>query len=412
MKMKTKSRFIFGLLICCLFSSFLNAQDNLKIYGYGSLYFEKVGPMSNAPAGSKGDPGEFSYTHFNIMMQKNVTDKIKFFANLAGPVAVEVRNYWGEYSFSDLLKIRIGKIYAPFDQFNELLDAAPTYLGMEPPEIYDKDHLMIPRTGKIMLHGGLPIGSTFLKYAYMLNSDEKMLVSDGHQATISHNWDVKLSLFNDNLTVGQSGYLGNERNGTSVPLGSGSPDGGVLTWMKTDKYNALAFYMNAKVSNLSVQGGYSVANHNAIRDAASVVTIYQNTTLNEAQLRNFYGTNPSGTFAESDVIPEAKYKVSSFYIRIGYTIPKEKAPFQLAEISPYAFFERYSNPETIAKKTWGGDNEAGVADDGVFYKPTIGIVFKPTYEMALKIDGSTHIQKIGGENVNYKEIRFELSYMF
>ena len=170
MKMKTRLRVIIGLLICFLIPGYLDAQDNLKIYGYGSLYFEKVGPMSNA-TDSKGDPGEFSYTHFNIMMQKNVTDKIKFFVNLAGPDAIEVRNYWGEYSFSDLLKIRVGKIYAPFDQFNELLDAAPTYLGMEPPEIYDKDHLMIPRTGKIMIHGGLPIGSSFLKYAYMLNSE-------------------------------------------------------------------------------------------------------------------------------------------------------------------------------------------------------------------------------------------------
>jgi hypothetical protein len=70
-------------MIYCLFSSFVNAQDNLKIYGYGSLYFEKGGPMSNATSDSKGDPGEFDYTHFNIMMQRNVTDKIIFFINLA-----------------------------------------------------------------------------------------------------------------------------------------------------------------------------------------------------------------------------------------------------------------------------------------------------------------------------------------
>jgi hypothetical protein len=411
MKMKVKFKVLVILMTCFLFSGIMHAQDNLKIYGYGSLYFEKVGPMNNQND-SKGDPGEFSYTHFNIMMQKNITDKIKFYINLAGPNSVEVRNYWGEYAFNDRLKLRVGKIYAPFDQFNELLDAAPTYLGMEPPEIYDKDHLMLPRTGKIMLHGGVPISTAFLKYAYMMNSDEQMLVTDGNVSTLSHNWDIKINLFNDNLTIGHSGYLGNERNGTSVPLGSGSPDGGVLPWMKYDKYNVLAAYTTAKIGNFSLQAGYSVANHDAVRDTGSVVTLYQNTVLNESQLHNFFGSNPSGTYSGTDVVQTAKFKISSFYVRLGYTIPKEKAPFQLAEISPYAFFERYSNPETIAKKTWGGDNEAGITDDGVFFKPTLGVVIKPTYEMAFKIDASSHIQKIGGETVNYKEIRFELSYMF
>ena len=41
--------------------------------------------------------------------------------------------------FSDHFKLRTGKIYRPFGQFNELLDAVPTYLGMEPPELFDKD---------------------------------------------------------------------------------------------------------------------------------------------------------------------------------------------------------------------------------------------------------------------------------
>jgi hypothetical protein len=50
---------------------------------------------------------------------------------------------------------------------------------MEPPEIYDKDHLMLSRTGKLMMHGGLPLGSAFLKYSYMMNTDEQMKVSDG-----------------------------------------------------------------------------------------------------------------------------------------------------------------------------------------------------------------------------------------
>jgi len=50
----------------------------------------------------------------------------------------------------------------------------------------------------------------------------------------------------------------------------------------------------------------------------------------------------------------------------------------------------YSNPETIAKKKYGGDNEAGAADDGVFYKSTVGLVYRPAPEVAIKFDQSFH----------------------
>ena len=410
-----RQRITLSIIFSFLVLSLAFSQEPLKIYGYGSLYFEKASPWSNAPAGTKGDPGEVAFSHLNIMMQKNITDKIKFFVNLAAPDAqgVIVRNFWGEYAFSDMLKLRVGKIYRPFDQFNELLDAAPTYLGMEPPEIYDKDHLMLPRTGKIMLHGAMPIGSNFLKYSYMLDSDEQFKVSDGSKITLSHGWDVKFSMLDDKLTIGHSGYLGNERNGTEIGLGQGSPNGGVLPWMATDKYSVFGGYFNAKIGNISLMGGYTMSQHKAVRDTGAILTLFANTSLNAAQDKNFFGsTAGAATHTGADVVTSANYTVTAYYIRLGYTITKDKVPFELGEITPYVFFEGYSNPETIAEKTWGGDNEAGWADDGVFYKPTVGLVFKPAYNMALKLDFGPHIFKSGGQTVKYNEFRTELSFMF
>jgi hypothetical protein len=346
------------------------------------------------------------------MMQSFVSDNIRAYVNLGGTGTLEVRNYWGEYIFSDKLKVRTGKIYRRFGQFNELLDAVPSYLGMEPPELFDGDHLMLPRTGKIMVHGGTTVGENFLKYAYMLDSDENLTASNGDELTLSHTFDANITLLNDQLVVGSSAFFANEANGASVGVGEGSPEAGVLPWMDGDNYNVLGAYFTAKIDRVTLKGAYYTSKHSAVRNQDAVATIYQNTTLNAAQIENFYGANYTGDFRASDVIVDANYTVSAYYLRAGYTFPKESVPFEFAEVTPYLFLDSYTNPETIASKTWGGDNEAGVADDGTFIKPTFGFAFRVSHNMVLKVDVSSHLQKNNGNTENYKEIRFDLSFMF
>jgi len=368
--------------------------------------------MNNAPADDKGDPGEFDYANLNVMVDSRISDNVRAYINLRGTDDIEVRNYWGEYIFSDRLKVRVGKIYRPFGEFNEKLDAIPTYLGMEPPELFDKDHLMLPRLGKIMVHGGVSVGPNFLKYAYMLDSDENMLSSNNEELSLSHSWDLRMSFLNDKLEIGHSGFLANEVNGSATALGSGSPHTGVLPWMAEDKYNVLGAYFIARMQGFTLKGAYWTSNHNAVRDPELIETLYHNTSLNAAQLENFYGSNYSGSYAAEDVVKTADFTVSTYYLRLGYTIPTGIIPFVKAEITPYAFLDYYSNPETIASKTWGGDNEAGVADDGKFTKPTIGVAIRPNPFMAIKIDGSSHNYKAGGEDVSYREFRMDVSFLF
>ena len=405
-----KFAFIFTILLIVGSGSIL--AQTTRIYGNLSLYYENVGAMSNASAGDKGSPGEFDYAHLHIMMQSDVSDKVRAYINLEGTDNIEVRNYWGEYIFSNWLRLRVGKIYRPFGQFNEILDAHPTYLGMEPPELFDEDHLMLPKTGKIMIHGGTGIGNNFLTYSYMLDSDENMLSSNNEETTLSHSWDINYSMMNDRIMIGHSGFLANEANGSATPIGTGSPSTGVLPWMSSDKYNVFGAYFTVNIGAFTFKGAYWAANHDAVRNASSVALVYSNTKLNSAQIENFYGKNYAGTGNAEDVIRKAKFNVSTYYLRVGYTIPKGKIPFINAEVTPYAFLDFYSNPETIASKDWGGDNEAGIADDGKFYKPTIGISIRPGDNLALKIDGSAHIQKIDGQWINYKELRIDLSFIF
>lgn len=398
---------LMAMVLVSFATSTVSAQENLTIYGYLSLYFENVGPLSNDPSDEKGDPGEFDYANLNVMLQSNVSDNVRAFVNLAGTSGLEVKNYWGEYVVSDKIKIRAGKIYRPFGQFNELLDAVPTYLGMEPPELFDKDHLMLPRVGKIMLHGGTDVGENYLTYAYMLDSDENMLASNNEELSLSHSWNLKFSMMNDNLVFGHSGFLANEVNGSATGVGEGSPRTGVQPWMSSDKYNVMGAYATFKSNGITLKGAYWTSNHDAVRDADGVATIFNNTSLLDRQIENFYGSGYAGDGSSTDVVTAASYTVSTYYLRVGYTFS-----FKGVELTPYAFIDSYTNPETIASKTWGGDAEAGVSDDGSFTKPTYGIAIRPTYNVALKIDGSSHIQEIGGESVKYNEVRMDLSYLF
>jgi len=377
------------------------AEQGVKVYGYLAVNYEDV---AETPDGSN-DPGEFSYPHLNLMFQSRIADNFRVYLNFAGDGAEEmsVRNYWGEYTYSDLFKIRAGKIYRPFGLFNEKLDAVPTYLGIEPPELFDKDHLMLPRTGDLMLHGSYFMGGNTLKYSLMTGNKE--VIDTGKPVS----WDLNYSIGND-LKFGTSGYYSKEP-GSPEDVGEGSPPGGVLPWMTEDKYTVLGGYVHTKLSNFTIKAAYWIGNHDAVRDPDQVIALLP-AGLNSRQMERFGldQYNISGDI--NDIDTDGSYTVSTYYVRVGYTIPKGTVSGFNVEMTPFFFWDYYENEETVGDKDFGGDNEAGVSDDGKFAKPTIGIVFKPIDSVAFKVDASQHMYKWNGNNEAYSEIRFDISYFF
>jgi hypothetical protein len=71
-----------------------------------------------------------------------------------------------------------------------------------------------------------------------------------------------------------------------------------------------------------------------------------------------------------------------------------------------------SHPENIQNKQYGGDDEAGLADDGKFLKPSVGLVYRPIPTVAIKLDGSYHSQQFNGKQVMYPELRLDFSFAF
>ncbi len=383
------------------------ARGRAKIYGYLDAYWEKV---ASSPAGvdANGDtvleenPHEFDVPNVNLMVQSSFGNRFRGYLNLKAPGAesVDVRNAWLEASlFGDYLVVRAGKMYRPFGLYNEILDAVPTYIGIEPPEIFDKDHLMLTRTTNLMVRGGISLGEHRVAYAFTTGNDEREADQVPVGADLQYNYGTR-------LRVGTSFYTS---SGNAVPtraVGDGSPDGGVATWMSTDHYMVYGGYLQLNYAGVILQAEYWESPHDAKRNPDEVLVLAQEAELNERQIARF-GFDPANPQA-ADVTIDADYTVQTYYARIGYSL--ELAG--IGEIVPYAQYDFYRNPETVKQKDFGGDNEAGLSDNGEFIKYTGGVVYRPVDAVALKLDGSNHRQKFNGETVNYPEIRISFSYLW
>ncbi len=384
-------------------------RGELYIYGYLSARAEKVfDELSVSGTGQtekNNAPREFSIPSFNIMLQYRLPQDFKFYANLNGADAeeIEVKNAWGEYSPNQSFNARIGKTYRRFGLYNEILDAVPTYIGIEPPELFDKDHLILSRTTFFMLHGGVDVGKGEFRYALSGDNGEGGPSDDNLPLGLDLRYDFGL-----NNTIGISAYNSNGDTTSDVAVGDGSPRTGVLPWMSADDFKIFGGYFQFSFAKFTVQAEYWKADHDAIRDAADVVTVINGAdpVLNQNQLSRFL-INPAGPIDVANVDTNGDYEVRTWYLRGGYSIETKAGEFV-----PYVQWDVYKNPETIQDKTFGGDNEAGLADDGEFAKATLGVVYRPIPDVAIKLDGSTHIQQFNGREESFPEVRLDISFIF
>ena len=382
-----------------------------KLYGFIDAHLEKVAKTPDS-VDEGGDtvyaenPLELDLPNVHAMVQGSIYDTYRFFLNLAAPGSgsniddegMVVRNAWVELPIvRQYLNLRAGKTYRRFGLYNEILDAVPTFIGIEPPEIFDKDHLLLTRTTTFMLHGTTELGSAVLNYSVTSGNDER----DGKAIPLGADAYIELPF---GLRLGSSFYT---TGGNAVPsraVGDGSPRGGVANWMTRDKYFIVGGYAQLKRAGWILQAEYWHAKHNALRDPDALALLAEDGSLNAAQRNRFWvDGDPTRGFNR-----RAKYAVNAFYFRGGYEI----AVGALSSVTPYVQFDYYQNPETVNNKSLGGDNEAGLSDDGSFEKYTLGVVLRPVPQAALKIDGSGHRQDFNGKSEFYPEIRFSLSYLW
>ncbi len=401
----------FFLLPALLLGSPATPQTSFRLHGFIDAYWEKV---ADTPAGVDADgrtvfeknPHEFDVANVHVMLQGSVGQGYRYYLNLAAPGSggsdidehVRVRNAWVEVALAqDYLNLRWGKTYRRFGLYNEILDAVPTFIGIEPPELFDKDHLMLTRTTNLMVHGQWSAGEHALAYALMTGNDERAGDELPLGVDLHYDWGTT-------LRVGSSFYTTNGDAGPTRAVGGGSPHGGVANWMASDDYLVYGGYAQLQLSGFLFETEWWWASHRARRDPAAVLRLLD-AGLNSRQLERFGLDGPNPTAA--DVPVAVDYVVATRYVRLGYAFSAGGVEF-----TPYAQGDFYRNRETIQSKRFGGDNEAGLSDDGVFGKPTLGLVVRPVPAVAFKIDGSTHIQTFNGETIAYPEVRTSLSYFW
>ena len=389
----------------------LGGEDPVRInlYGYFATRYEKVfdePALEDGVTVKEDSPGEWDNPYVNLMGQSQIYDKYRVYFNLSAESAgdVEVKNIWGEYSHSEAFNVRIGNMYRKFGLYNEILDAVPTYIGIEPPELFDDDHLILSRTTTVMAWGKRPLGDGTLHYSLSTDNGEGDKADDTYPLQL----DLHYKTGDEKYVLGFSGYHSLGDTGSDVDVGDGSPESGVLPWMDRDEFWVAGGYFEANWGDWLFQTAYWHADHNAERNPDDVVTVINNADpgLNQNQLDRFL-IDPTGDVAADNIETNGDYAVDTWYVRAGYSFDTRHGEFV-----PYIQWDWYKNQETIADKTYGGDNEAGVSDDGEFHKGTIGVVYRPMPKLAIKLDASGHFYEFNGDNEWYPEVRLDISWIF
>lgn len=341
----------------------------------------------------------------NVMFQGTIVQRYRFFVNLiafrAGDVAfdrsLDLRNAWVEAPlFGDYLAVRVGKTYRRFGLYNEILDARPTFMGIEPPEMLVRGHLLMTRTTNLMVHGTAAFDDHIFTYALMTGGDESA------EGAVPIGADLHYD-FGDILRIGTSFYwTGGDAQPTS-PFGSGPMNGGVMAWMERDEYYVYGGYAQLTWEGLTIQAEYWRSPHEATRDVDDVLELARRARLTPNQRRRLFGTTISPT--ADDVNTTADYTVRTFWARLGYEIVLG----DFGALTPYVHFDYLHHPEAIADEGLGG-NEAGLSENDRFMRVAGGFVYRPIAPVAFKAELNPHFTKRDGETQVSNELRLSLSY--
>lgn len=387
----------------------------LKFYGYintnGEQQFKFPYRSSDGITVKENDPFEWiPVKAFHLYGSAYLAENIDVLFNLAyADEKIEVRNAWGNFKINRAFQVRIGKMYRKFGLYNERLDQIPTFTGIEPPELFDTDHLFITRTTNVMVHGNWSVRNLNLQYALTSENGE----GGADHRVIPIGWDLRARSNSQAFVIGTSGFKSsiNKNSTTStVAFGEGSPKGGVLPWMDGDNFFLTGLFAEKQFGNLNIQFEYWISKHDAIRNAENVLVMVKEADINPEQRKRFLGDNADKAddmLTAADVVVPVKYNVQTYYVRLAYDINSTVGQFV-----PYLFLDWMSHPEVINNKTYGGDKESGLADDGKFYKTSAGLVYRPIPVVAIKLDGSIHSQKFNGKMESYPEVRLDFSWAF
>ena len=195
--------------------------EKVSIYGYSSFEYER-----QINSQGFGDPnGSFDADLFDIVINVQVNDKLRATADITwehgaaseddrGNVALEYG--FAEYAFTDLFKLRAGKMFTPFGIFNEIHTAKPTYLSVKEAASTNKPKSIIPGAPRFYprwgvgpaLQGDGNLFDKHIDYNLMLTNGEQEDTNpfeEDNNTSKAVNFRARYDL-TDNLLIGSSFY--------------------------------------------------------------------------------------------------------------------------------------------------------------------------------------------------------------
>lgn len=220
----------------CLFASVISSaltaplyaaqNTSITINGYASFEIEKQ--IEKAGEGA-GDPNlSFDADLIDLVLNFQVADKIRVATDVTwehGPATeddrgnVAVEYAFTEYAFSDVLKVRFGKMFTPFGIFNEIHTAKPAFLSMKEASstnktarIVEAGYRFFPRwaVGIAVQGDGVLAGGSF-DYILLIANGEQSNTNpfeedDNNSKSITARFRIDLS---ERFSVGNSFYFDN-----------------------------------------------------------------------------------------------------------------------------------------------------------------------------------------------------------
>jgi hypothetical protein len=345
--------------------------------------------------------------NLNLMLQGLIGQRFHWFLNFGGidaddvdkdDLPLAIRNAWVEYPlYRDYLVLRLGKTYRRFGLYNEILDAAPTFPGVEAPEFLVEGQQLLTRTTNVMLHGTWVRGDDRLQYTLHTGNDEIATTE------VPIGGDVRYAL-GDMLLFGSSFYWSGGAARPTRNVGNGPPLGGVINWMADDKFYVVGGYAQLTRNNLLVQVEYWRAHHDAERNPAAMLLVGAGAERLSPRLRQRFFNGVDDPML-TDVNINTAYEVQTAWSRIAYELDLGGA----GAITPYVHLDWYSHPEAVDGSALGG-NEAGLSDDGVLYKTVVGGVYRAIPQLAVKAELNPHIVLIDGSRGVFSPFQISISY--
>jgi hypothetical protein len=261
------SRGLFAAAVGALLAAPAGALDweRITINGYTSVEYER-----RIDDEGKGDAnGSFDSDGFDIVFNFQATDNVRAACDLTwehgaatedGRGNVGVEYAFIEYAFSDLLKVRAGKMFTPFGIFNEIHTAKPAFLTVKEAASINKTERIVkgsayrffPRWGTgIQITGDGAFGERRWDYNVMISNGEQEETNpfeedDNSQKALTGRMRCDL---NDEVRVGVSAYTESIDSGDLVRISSG---GLLLEW----EHGNFQLWSEAAFGRLRHDGGY------------------------------------------------------------------------------------------------------------------------------------------------------------